>query len=241
MKELIRFQDLTISIKERVLYNNLNLTISEGDRYILFGKNGAGKSLLLTLLAEGYSKRLAKCYSGLKVTGKIINANGDDLLDPQTDRSFAYAEQNESFNPNSTLFSEAESACHGSNIALVEDKLDYLLERFELSHLKKQKINNSVSGGEMKIISLVTRILKLPASDYFLLDEPLNHLSFQNSKVFNEIMREEIIANPGLAVIMVSHCRAVNFVDKSLIFDPDSQKLIVKPYEAYDCFLKTNQ
>lgn len=236
MKELIKFQDVTISIGERILFDHLDLTINEGDRFILSGQNGTGKSLLLNLLADGYTNRIAKEYKGLKVKGEVLDANGDDLMNPKTIRSIAYAEQKESFYSNSTVFSEAETACHGSDIELDEDKLDYLLEKFGIEHLKKKRIRNQVSGGEGKIISLITRILKLPASDILLLDEPLNHLSFQNSKVFNEIMLEEIQAKPNLAIIMVSHCRAVNFVDKALMFEPVAKKLAQTSYTSYDCF-----
>ena len=49
-----------------------------------------------------------------------------------------------------------------------------------------------VSGGEGKLIQLITRILKLPKADIFILDEPLNHLSFENSRKFNDVMIEEI-------------------------------------------------
>ncbi|MBO5163726.1 MAG: hypothetical protein J6B75_04695, partial [Ruminococcus sp.] len=80
------------------------------------------------------------------------------------------------------------------------------------------------------------RILKLKVADILILDEPLNHLSFENSRKFNDIIIEEIKHKPTLAIIMVSHCRAANFTDKALVYDKTSKSLKVSNYTSYDCF-----
>ena len=80
------------------------------------------------------------------------------------------------------------------------------------------------------------KILKLKKADILLLDEPLNHLSFQNSKVLNEIINEEILNNPKLSIIMISHCRAMSFPEKAIVYNPEKKDLIISNYTSYDCF-----
>jgi len=46
------FQDVTIFYSEKELMNHVNLTISDGDRIGVVGRNGAGKSTFLRLLAQ---------------------------------------------------------------------------------------------------------------------------------------------------------------------------------------------
>ena len=236
MEKALVFDNVTIRMSGRTLFNGINLDINAGDRSAFLGPNGIGKSLMLELLALGCSRELAKRYKGLEIDGQIVDSEGRDLLDPLTNRSIAYVTQNEEFYNNSTVYDEAETACNGVGIDLDDSKLDYYLKEFGIFEKKKAKIKNNVSYGEGKIIHPITRLLKLEACNIMLLDEPLNHLSFQNSRVFNRLMKEEINKNPSLTVIMVSHCRAMDFVSQAIVYESETQKLFVKPYHAYDCF-----
>lgn len=237
MKRLIEFKNVTISIDDEILYDSLNLVINEGDRFIFLGPNGVGKSLLLRLLSEGYSNYLKSEYKGLKVKGQILDKDGNDLLDPNTTRkNISYSEQIDNPYSNTTILEEAETACAGSEIDLDEAKLDHLLEVFNLTKKKRKRIKGNVSGGEGKLIQLITRILKLKVANILILDEPLNHLSFENSRKFNDVIIGEIKNKPELAIIMVSHCRAANFTDKALVYDKATKTLKIVYYEAYDCF-----
>lgn len=236
MEKLIEFKDLTITLHDRVLYDKLNLQINKGDRYIYLGPNGVGKSLLLELLAYGYCGDLCERYDGLKVSGVIEDGEGNDLLDPQTRRLFAYAQQVEDFYENTTVYEEAETACAGVGLDLDEGELDRLLKMFSLSDKKTKKIKRNVSFGEGKIIHLICVALKLKRCPVLLLDEPLNHLSFRNSQLFNRLINEVISNNPDLAIIMVSHCRAVDFTQKALIYDLPTKKIKFSNYIPYNCF-----
>lgn len=237
MKRLLEFKNITITINDEVLYNDLNLVIHEGDRLIFLGPNGVGKSLLLKLISLGYSRNLQNEYKGLKVKGQILDKSGNDLLDPNVSRKhISYSEQMDTPYNNTTILEEAETACAGSEIDLDEAELDHLLDTFNLTKKKKKRIKGNVSGGEGKLIQLITRILKLKKADLLILDEPLNHLSFENSKKFNDVIIEKIKNKPGLAIIMVSHCRAANFTDKALVYDNKTKNLKIVDYTSYDCF-----
>jgi len=236
MSKQIIIEDLTIKLKDRILYEHMNLRIDAGSRYVFLGPNGIGKSLLLELIFLGYSNELASRYKGLNVTGKIIDEEGNDLLNPSTKRKIAYVSQNEDFYRGMTIKDICQTACNGVGIDLDETRLDELLCKFGILEKKNLKIKNNVSFGEGKIIHIISRLLKLKATNILLLDEPLNHLSFKNSKVFNDIIVEEVEHNPELSIIMVSHCRAMNFAKEAMVYNMAEKNIVIRPYNSYDCF-----
>lgn len=236
MRNVFEFVNVKVTLNNRVLFPDISFTIREGDCLMLRGKNGSGKSLLLELMFSGYTNELRRRYGGLKVEGHIFDSNGNDLLDPHTERTISYVTQNEDFHSNATFLSEAITASRGVGMELDEAWFDELLSLFGIADKKKQKIHRNVSCGEGKIIHLITRILKLKATNILLLDEPLNHLSFQNSKVFNDVLNKLKKENPKLTVVMISHCRAVNFIDQAIQYNYETQQMERIPYLAYNCF-----
>ena len=52
MASAFSFNDVTIFFSEKMLMNNVNLTISDGDRIGVDGKYGSGNSSFLRLLAR---------------------------------------------------------------------------------------------------------------------------------------------------------------------------------------------
>ena len=236
MGKQIEFVDLSVRLKERTLYEKLNFTLSDGDRFVLLGPNGIGKSLLLDLVCLGHSRELAGRYEGLVVEGSIVDSAGNNLLNPLVRRKISYVPQNESFFNNMTVKQICESSCNGVEVDLDENRLDYLLNAFGIAEKKNQRVKNNVSFGEAKIISLISRFLKLSATNILIMDEPLNHLSFKNSKVFNDLILEELSRNPTLVIVMVSHCRAMSFTNQALVYSVSDRNLKTMPYQPYDCF-----
>ena len=49
---MIEARDLGYKIEEREIFSNLNFEIKEGEKKLLVGKNGSGKSSLLGILQE---------------------------------------------------------------------------------------------------------------------------------------------------------------------------------------------
>ena len=237
MNKLVEVRNLTIKLGERVLFENLNFSIEKGDGYMLLGDNGTGKSLLLELIALGNSNDLRERYKGLTVQGEILNSNGENLLDPKVEnRDIVYVTQDENFYNNATILSEVRSACCGMGVELDEVELDNLLEYFEIKTNKNKKLKNNLSYGEGKIIHLISNILKLGKANILLMDEPLNHLSFKNSKRLNDLILKMREQNPDLAILVVSHCCAINFVDNALRYNYEEKQMTKMGYSSYDCF-----
>ena len=50
------------------------------------------------------------------------------------------------------------------------------------------------------------------------------------------IKMEDITNNPNISIIMVSHCRAISFVNQKLEYNYDKNYMEKKEYHSYDCF-----
>ena len=57
MKEFLNINNLSVSVDEKNIINNLNLKINQGEIHAIMGPNGSGKSTLSNVLAgkDGYS------------------------------------------------------------------------------------------------------------------------------------------------------------------------------------------
>ena len=63
-----------------------------------------------------------------------------------------------------------------------------------------------------------------------------NHLSFKNSKRLNDLILKMREQNPDLAILVISHCCAINFVDNALRYNYDEKQMNKMGFSSYDCF-----
>lgn len=146
-------QGLTKSFGDRVLFRDINFSISEGQRVGLIAQNGTGKSTLLSVLTgkEGCDK------------GEIIY---------RKDLKVGYLEQQPSFDPNESVL----DACfnHHGNADLVL-KAKQILTQLKISNLSQPM--GELSGGQQKRVALSNVLILEP--DFLILDEPTNHLDLE--------------------------------------------------------------
>ena len=70
---------------------------------------------------------------------------------------------------------------------------------------------------------------------YLIMEEDSENEQILNQKL-NDLIQEEIKRNPNLVVIMISHCRAMDFTNKAMVYNTKSRSIDIKPYKSYDCF-----
>ena len=147
-KTLITFQDFKMSQSNRVLLENINISIHQFDRIVLVGQNGCGKSSLLSLL-----KNKEECDSGsIWIAPNMkIDFLEQDPPEPSINNLLEFLSQDNQ-HPN----------------------LSRTKEIIEELNLKKINLKNKLSGGEIRKIYLAKLILS--ESELLLLDEPTNHL-----------------------------------------------------------------
>ena len=211
MASILQIENLSKSFGDRIIFEGININLSEGDKVGIIAKNGIGKTTLMNIIMgrETYD------------SGKITFRN---------DIKVGYLEQLPVFNPEDTII---EACLSGDNIANYvvrqyeialekgEDLTDLIVEmdsadawdledRFKqfLTELKfsdfSQKIS-TLSGGQIKRLAIAKLFIDKP--DLILLDEPTNHLDIDMVEWL-----ENYLSRNRITLLMVTHDRY--FLDK---------------------------
>ncbi|NLL33352.1 MAG: ABC-F family ATP-binding cassette domain-containing protein, partial [Enterococcus cecorum] len=165
------------------------------------GKNGAGKSSLLNVLAS-----------------RLALTNGE-LIVGETVRLAYYTQQNEEMDPNKRMiaylqeYAEEARLANGSSMSVAE-----LLERFLFPRYIHGTLIGKLSGGEKRRLYLLRLLLQQP--NVLLLDEPTNDLDIETLTILEDYLQQF----PG-SVITVSHDRYFldKVAEKQLIFNGEGQ------------------
>ena len=202
MNPYLDIQNLTKSFGELLLFENLNMSIGEGQRVGLIAKNGTGKSTLLSIINgnEGYD------------SGDIIFRKGLRV---------GYLMQSPNFNPDESVL----DACFRTTIKEEDDRAEREAKMLKAKQiLTKLKIRNleqpmrELSGGQQKRVALANVLITEP--DLLILDEPTNHLDLEMIEWL-----EGFLSRGNKTLLMVTHDRF--FLDRvcNIIMELDDQTI----------------
>lgn len=90
-------------------------------------------------------------------------------------------------------------------------------------HILKKKKSRDCSGGQKKLISILSGLIRLQVlgCDVLVMDEPLNHLDHKNKRAVSDLISEikEQRADHPLTLIIISHCMVFDFIGEPTSFE----------------------
>lgn len=168
---LLNCQQLQVSRGERILCRDLNLQIDPGQSWAILGRNGIGKTSLLTTLAGLTTADRGQIQLGAQALAQ--------LTPQQRARQMAilFQHQEDAF-PGTVLETALIGRHPHINTWQWESAQDIDLARqalaqFDLSGLEQRQVS-SLSGGERQRLALATLLTQ--EASLLLMDEPSNHL-----------------------------------------------------------------
>lgn len=190
--DLIRFENVGISYAERKILSGFDLSVKAGEKLLITGRSGTGKSTLMKMLL-GFVKPM----EGL-IYFKDKKLDGKEVWEIR--KLVAHVSQNTDVGEGKVLEVIREIFLFGHNRGkLWEEELMPLLEYFELDKDTLAKKFESLSGGEKQRICIIIALLL--GKEIFLLDEITSELDAQmKSKV-----AEYFLGKREWTVIAVSH------------------------------------
>lgn len=227
--EYLKLENVSKSYGEKVLFDEIALTISKGSKIALIAKNGSGKSTLLRVISgnEAAEGERAKVFLNKSIKTAFLDQ------DPQFDAMKTVLEVLlSSDNPSIKAVREYEKAIVSGDedkiqdaIAKIEDLKAWDTESRVKEILYKLKLDDldqlvgTLSGGQEKRLALAKIIIDEP--DFLILDEPTNHLDVEMIEWL-----EKYLQSSQLTIFMVTHdryflervCNEIIELDKGLFF-----------------------
>ncbi len=224
---MISIQNLSVEFSARPLFDNINYVINKRDKIALVGKNGAGKSTMLKIIAGlqhptsgqvvvpegvtiGYLPQQMEVSDTLTVVDEVRKAFGHiDALQRELDEVNERIAATTDFESDTytdlidrmTSLSERLAIEQSEN---ADAEIEKTLKGLGFTREDFNRSTSEFSGGWRMRIELAKILLQRP--DVLLLDEPTNHLDIESIQWL-----EQFLVQKANMVVLVSHDRA--FID----------------------------
>ena len=163
-KDVLRIENLNKSFGEKIIFDDLNMNVFYGEKIVLKGKNGCGKTTLLKMIL-GEDKN----YSGKIKLGSNVK--------------IGFIPQIIQFDEDENIYEYFYKFHKGS-----ETDIRTYLAKFMFYGENVFKKLNSLSGGEKVRIKLAELMVK--NINFLILDEPTNHLDINTRETLEETLKE---------------------------------------------------
>lgn len=181
--------------KKTKVLDDISLTLSDKGMTFILGKSGSGKSTLLNILGG-----LDKYDSGdMLILGKSSKSFSQADFDSYRNTYLGFVFQEFNILEDYDVYENISLALQLQHKKIDEKEINSLLDRLELTDLKKRKINE-LSGGQKQRVAIARALIKNPK--IILADEPTGNLDSKTGKQVMELLKE--ISKEKLVVI-VSH------------------------------------
>lgn len=177
-KALITLDDVVVKTPEgRVLYSTGKKWISPGDRVVLLGANGAGKTQMVQMIARALEGE----ETALKCAASAVAGYSDQHLGQLSD-------------------DDTPMGAVTRNFDIGDQRARGVLAGAGVSYQMQDTKIGSLSGGQKARLAML--VLRLKNPNFYLLDEPTNHLDIDGQ----EALEKELI-DRDTSCLLVSHDR----------------------------------
>jgi len=175
----VEFSDISLAYGNRLILDNINFKINEGQIFGMLGPNGVGKSTIFNLITGLINPKSGK----IKIEGNDVTQYPIYLRSKKF--KIGYVPQYGGYFNDLTLLDnlKAISEIVIENKNLRNDKINYLISKFELDNLKDIKAK-FLSGGQKKKLVIALSLLSEPK--VLLLDECFAALDVLTIKMLQE-------------------------------------------------------
>lgn len=224
---MVSIQNLSVEFSAKSLFDNINYVINPRDRIALVGKNGAGKSTMLKIIAGIQSPTSGKVSMPRDITvgylPQQMELNDTLTVKEEVRKAFAHIDGLKRKLDEATEELSSRTDYESDEYHELIERVSSLSERMAMEQSENceaemektltglgfvrsdfDRPTSEFSGGWRMRIELAKLLLQRP--DVLLLDEPTNHLDIESIQWL-----EQFLTSKAGAVVLVSHDRA--FID----------------------------
>jgi cell division transport system ATP-binding protein len=196
-ESIIQFFNVSLRYDHRVILQDVDFSLKQGEFCYMIGNTGVGKSSFLRLIYRDIQPD-----SGyLTVSGYNTSLMKNKQV-PLLRRRLGIVFQDFQLLPDRDVYENIAFALHVTETPkkLIKDKVFDVLNLVGLSH-KRKGMPDDLSGGEQQRVVIARALVNEPR--LLLADEPTGNLDPEASAVIMELM--QTINNRGMGILMVTH------------------------------------
>ena len=206
---MLELKNISFERDNKIILNNINLTLDDNKFYCITGPNGSGKS------------SLAKIIMGLNTpdSGTILY-NGKDItnlsIDERAKLGIGFAFQTPVTFKGLTVYDLLKIA---TGKAVEKKEACDILSKVGLcaNEYIDRELNNSLSGGELKRIEIASVIARNPNISIF--DEPEAGIDLWSFKYLTEIFKEIGLKKKGTTIVISHQERILSIADAIILLE----------------------
>jgi len=184
---LVRAENVAVGIGERILFEDMNIDLREGEAIEIRGRNGAGKTTLIRMILA----------SGKSFDSGPVLYSGDIFLDPQV-RIGVYEQEIDERYLSDPLEKAIEKLYMSRDLSISDTKIRQLLADYLFTYADRMTPLARLSGGQKARFQIIAMLANDP--QLLILDEPTNHLDLPSIEEL-----ETALAKYSGAILYVSH------------------------------------
>lgn len=184
---LVRAENVAVGIGERILFEDVNIDLREGEAIEIRGRNGAGKTTLIRMILA----------SGKSFDSGPVLYSGDIFLDPQV-RIGVYEQEIDERYLSDPLEKAIEKLYMSRDLSISDTKIRQLLADYLFTDADRMTPLARLSGGQKARFQIIAMLANDP--QLLVLDEPTNHLDLPSIEEL-----ETALAKYSGAILYVSH------------------------------------
>ena len=184
---LVRAENVAVGIGERILFEDVNIDLREGEAIEIRGRNGAGKTTLIRMILA----------SGKSFDGGPVLYSGDIFLDLQV-RIGVYEQEIDERYLSDPLEKAIEKLYMSRDLSISDTKIRQLLADYLFTDADRMTPLARLSGGQKARFQIIAMLANDP--QLLILDEPTNHLDLPSIEEL-----ETALTKYSGAILYVSH------------------------------------
>ena len=197
VNSVLELNQISLKFGKKIILDNLNLKLNNGEILGLLGPNGVGKSTIFNLITG----LISPDYGSIIINSEIVNKY--PIYKRTLQFKIGYVPQHGGFFHDLTVYDNLNAIAQITikNQSYRNEKINSLISKFELDPITDIKAE-LLSGGQKK--KLVIAIALISEPKLLLLDEPFAALDIMTIKTLQEII-VDLQSKNNISIILCDH------------------------------------
>tara|TARA_X000000368_G_scaffold116251_1_gene90652 strand:- start:273 stop:1049 length:777 start_codon:yes stop_codon:yes gene_type:complete len=194
---ILKLDKISLKFGRKIILDNLNLQLNNGQILGLLGPNGVGKTTIFNIITG----LISPDFGSIIINSEQINKY--PIYQRTLKFKIGFVPQNGGFFHDLTVYQNLKAIAEITieNLSYREEKINSLISKFELDPIRDIKADY-LSGGQKKKLVIALALISDPK--ILLLDEPFAALDVMTIKTLQEII-VDLQTNNNISVIMCDH------------------------------------